>query len=148
MSLNVLGGLKVYTVQEIDTIIQHAGASFEIVDKLPTLAAAVSNCVYYKKSNKKITDIWWSNPDDPTDIADEQDTVHTEQHSEERQVLIPYIKGIKDGEDCWYTTGGSSTGGDHEPITEERVREIWQQEMGTPKRYTLIRTGKALAEVD
>lgn len=142
MPLNVLGGQKIYTVQEIDTIVRHSGAGFEICDKLPSLATAIPNCVYYKKSDKKVTDTWWSNPNDSTDTADEQDATHTEQHSEEHQTLVPYIKGTKNGEACWYTADN-----DHEAIPKERIREIWQQEIGTPKQYKIIPAEKALVEV-
>lgn len=152
MPINVLGGQKVYTVPEMDTkideIIAQGLAGFEIVDKLPTLASATVNRVYYKKTKKTITDTWYSNPSDPTDTSDEQDATHTVEHTAERPVLQPYLKG-KDAhnDDCWYTSGSGSAG-DHRGMADEEILEIWRQEMGTPKRYKLIRASKVLAEID
>lgn len=125
--LNVLGGNKVYTVPEIDKLIKNM-AGFEIVDKLPTLDAAKTTCVYYKRGNSSIID-GYRKPDDPDgdateDVKDEADDTYTTPIY--RQALIPYIKAKQTSSGTsqyvWFTTDTLSK---VDSLTEEDVRAIW-----------------------
>lgn len=125
MSLNVLGGNKIYTVPEIDTLLKNM-AGFAIVDKLPDIATANTKLVYYKKSKDKLQEITgYGNPDNSSDVSEEQDSIHTEPIYTERPLLVPYIIGNDTtGNKVWYTTGSAAK--DHAAIPEETVLEIWK----------------------
>ena len=142
MPLNVMGGQRVYTVPEIDMMMKKM-AGFTIVDKLPAIASANPTLVYYKKTKDKVRDITgYANPDDPTDIAEEEDAIHTEPVYTERPALIPYIIGndAVTGDKVWYTTGNSVN--EQVPLTDDEINEIWD---AIDFVHTTLKAGKHLA---
>lgn len=141
MPLNVLGGNKVYTVPEIDSLLKNV-AGFAIVDKLPKIETANAKLVYYKRTKDKMQEITgYANPDDPTDISEEPDETHTEPIITEHPLLVPYIIGKDaDNNKVWYTTGGSAK--DHDAIPEETILEIWNK---IRYAHTTLKAGKHLA---
>ena len=124
MSLNIMGNNKVYTVKEIDALLDRT-SGFVVVNTLPPIVDAKANLIYYKKAKDTIKDVTgYANPNDMSDISEEKDSSHTQVIYTERPALIPYIIGIDSttGNKVWYTTGTSIK---HEPLTEEEVKAIW-----------------------
>lgn len=83
--LHLFEGNRVYTVPEIDMLLQRATGGFTIVDSLPLASKADPACVYYVK--KTVTD---------------------NATNEDKHVLVPYVIGKAPDsgtEDVWYTTG-------------------------------------------
>lgn len=124
MSLNIVGNNKVYTVKEIDALLDRT-SGFVVVNTLPPIIDAKANLIYYKKAKDTIKDVTgYANPNDMSDVSEEKDSRHTQVIYTERPALIPYIIGIDSttGNKVWYTTGTSIK---HEPLTEEEVKAIW-----------------------
>lgn len=129
--LNVLGGVKVYTVPEIDMLIKSANG-YTVVDKLPTLSSANTGLVYYKKSTSVISELKGykreGDSDDTEFIKEEidEDEGYTVPVYTKLPVLIPYIVGHDEkGRKMWYTTSAKNS--ESTPLTDEEIKAIWKK---------------------
>lgn len=123
MSLNVAGNQRVYTVPEIDTLLSRM-TGFTVVSKLPDIETANPLFVHYKKAGFNIKDIsGYANPNDASDIIDEEDAEHTQPVFTERPALVPYVIGTDaHNNKVWYTTGSCIK---KEPLTDAEITDIW-----------------------
>lgn len=124
--LNVLGGVKVYTTTEINSMIKRSHG-FDIVNELPPIQTADIGIVYYKTTSKCVVEIKGyrkiDDPDDTDDLTPEPDAEHVIPVYISRPALVPYIIGIVNGRRVWYTVAGQTV--DTSPISDEEILAIW-----------------------
>ena len=120
--INVAGGRKIYTVEEIDKIIETQASTFAIVDELPAIAEADEKTVYYLKSKDNAIEITgYKNPNNPSDVSEVKDLNHTEAVTITKPRLVPYIIGVdQSNHKAWFTAGSSMR-----PLTAQEVIDIW-----------------------
>lgn len=131
MPLNVMGGVKVYTVPEVDNLIKRSNG-YMIVDKLPALATAKAGMVYYKKAQQTIPELVGYrraediNGDSTSDLAETMGGMYTVAVYVNRPTLTPYIVGTTPvGGRVWYTTTEHSA--EMRALTEQEVLDIWNR---------------------
>lgn len=138
--LNVLGGNKVYTVPEIDNLLNKI-TGFEIVSKLPYLAEANTKTVYYKKTTGSAVIGYIVPGGSIDDMVDEIDDTHVEPVY--ASVLVPYIKGFDTSDNpCWYTTGSLTIS---DTLSEEEVIKIWEEHYLKGQKLTKVNTTRQIA---